>query len=79
MMRDSRTPFCANAGFSRSPSSTFGASGPSRFIRSSSPFWKARSRDWSSSMIEISTRPTCGIRLPFISATSFWSAGSDDA
>ena len=27
--------------------STFGASGPSMFIRSNSPFWNASSRAWS--------------------------------
>ena len=46
------------------------------FMRSSSPFWKARSRDWSSSMMLISMRPICGIFLPFISATMRASSGS---
>ncbi len=78
MIRDSCTPFRANSGLSLSPSSTFGASGPSRFMMSSSPFWNARSRDWSSSMIEISTRPTCGIFLPFIWAMTLRSALSVD-
>ena len=70
MMRESCTPLRASSGLSLPPSSTFGASGPSMFMMSSSPFWNASSRDWSSSMIEISTRPTCGIFLPFICATS---------
>ena len=49
------------------------------FMRSSSPFWKASSRDWSSSMMLISMRPTWGIFLPFISATSCASPGSAPA
>ena len=36
----------------------------------------ASQRDWSSSMIEISTRPTCGIFLPFISLTICASSAS---
>ena len=66
-MRDSLMPFFANSGLSLSPSSTFGASGPPRSIRSSSPFWNASRRAWSSSMMLTSMRPTCGIFLPFIS------------
>ena len=53
----------------------FGASGPSMFMMSSSPFWNASQRVWSSSMMLISTRPTCGIFLPFICATSLSSPG----
>ena len=64
------------SGVSVPPWSTIGASGPSMFMRSSSPFWNARSRDWSSSMMLISMRPTCGIVLPFISATIRASSGS---
>ncbi len=48
------------------------------FMMSSSPFWNASSRAWSSSMMLTSTRPTCGIFLPFISAIIGWSAGSAD-
>ena len=42
----------------------------------SSAFWlKASQRDCSSSMMLISTRPICGIRLPFIAAMTSWSHG----
>ena len=71
-------PFCASSGFSLSPSNTIGASGPSMFMMSSSPFWNASKRAWSSSMMLTSMRPTCGIFLPFISAINFVSAGSVD-
>ena len=74
--RDSRTPFFCRSGVSVPPVRTFGASGPSMFMRSSSAFWNARSRDWSSSMMLISMRPICGIFLPFISATMRASSGS---
>ena len=40
------------------------------FMMSSSPFWNASQRAWSSSMMLISTRPICGIFLPFICAMS---------
>ena len=46
------------------------------FMRSISPFWKASRRAWSSSMMLISTRPTWGIFLPFISAIELRVAGS---
>ena len=78
-MRESFTPFALSSGFSVAPSSTFGARGPSMFIRSISSLWNASRRAWSSSMIEISTRPTCGIDLPFISRTTAASAGSAEA
>ena len=48
------------------------------FMMSSSRFWNASQRAWSSSMMLISTRPTWGIFLPFICAIIFWSAGSFD-
>ena len=77
--REILTPFFCISGVSVPPFSTFGASGPSMFIRSSSPFWKASSRDWSSSMMLISIRPTWGIFLPFISFTIRASSGSAPA
>jgi len=73
--RDSFTPLLANSGLSLPPSSTLGASGPSMFMRSISPPWNASSRAWSSSMMLIFDAATCGIFLPFISATSRTSSG----
>ncbi len=75
-MRSRRMPFAASSGLSLPSTIACGASGPSMFMMSSSPFWNASQRAWSSSMMLTSTRPTCGIFLPFICATSFWSPGS---
>jgi hypothetical protein len=79
MMRASLTPFALSSGLRFAPSSTRGASGPSMFIRSTSSPWNASRRAWSSSMIEISTRPIAGIDLPFISLITAASAGSSEA
>ena len=65
------TPSAVQRGSSfPSASSACGRKVPGRFSTSSSLPPKASQRDWSSSMIEISTRPICGIFLPRIARTS---------
>ena len=74
---NSATPCCVHTGFILFAASNTSCRNVAGSDSQSSSFWlNASQRDWSSSMIEISTRPICGIVFPFIAATAALSHGS---